>query len=466
VVLLTTIFLHAQQTKISAPLRIEFSKNDKADFMVHLKDFVDFNTMKDKNGVLISRLDVDTRARVIVEELQNTARNSFKSVQHVLAKHHANFEHYWITNTIVVRGGSRDLVEELALIDQVDEIVLDGKNTDEPFEQKIYPIEYNVSQTAEPEFHVEWVKAPAVWKKGFTGQGIVVGFSDSGATYNHEAMVDAYRGNLGNNKFDHNYNWYDPSRRNPKVPTDTRGHGSHCTGIAVGGKNGRKIGVAPGAQWIHCHRDTESSVLKCLQWLLAPTDLDFNNPKPELRPHISSHSYTCPGCRDERGLLALINAGIAVVMSAGNSGPRCSTITSPAFKKAGYLVGALAPKSDNIASFSSRGPLPGVQFAPQISAPGQDITSCARTVTGYTKMSGTSMAAPNVAGVIALLWSAVPELKREINKTIEVLSKSALHQPSNECSSSGSPNNVFGHGTVNVEKAVELAKAMYGRKYY
>lgn len=147
--------------------------------------------------------------------------------------------------------------------------------------------------------------------------------------------------------------------------------------------------------------DTESSVLKCLQWLLAPTDLDFNNPKPELRPHISSHSYTCPGCRDERGLLALINAGIAVVMSAGNSGPRCSTITSPAFKKAGYLVGyvyhvnllillsALAPKSDNIASFSSRGPLPGVQFAPQISAPGQDITSCARTVTGYTKMSGT-----------------------------------------------------------------------------
>lgn len=70
-VLLTTIFLHAQQTKISAPLRIEFSKNDKADFMVHLKDFVDFNTMKDKNGVLISRLDVDTRARVIVEEVKN-----------------------------------------------------------------------------------------------------------------------------------------------------------------------------------------------------------------------------------------------------------------------------------------------------------------------------------------------------------------------------------------------------------
>lgn len=53
------------------------------------------------------------------------------------------------------------------------------------------------------------------------------------------------------------------------------------------------------------------------------------------------------------------------------------------------------------------------------------------------------MAAPNVAGVIALLWSAVPELKREINKTIEVLSKSALHQPSNECSSSGSPVSVL-----------------------
>lgn len=60
-------------------------------------------------------------------------------------------------------------------------------------------------------------------------------------------------------------------------------------GIAAGSKG---IGVAPGAKWIACRGfSTSGGILTCVQWLLAPTNLKGEDPNPDLRPHVTSHSY-------------------------------------------------------------------------------------------------------------------------------------------------------------------------------
>jgi serine protease AprX len=126
-------------------------------------------------------------------------------------------------------------------------------------------------------------------------------------------------------------------------------------------------------------------------------------------------------------------------------------------------VGALNKEANTLASFSSRGPVTvdgSNRLKPEISAPGVSVVSAASRG-GYTALSGTSMATPAVCGAVALLWSAVPNLSRNINKTLEILFKTALKQTSTDCRSSGSPNNLFGHGTINILKAVEEAQKLY-----
>jgi len=71
------------------------------------------------------------------------------------------------------------------------------------------------------------------------------------------------------------------------------------------------------------------------------------------------------------------------------------------------------------------------------------------------------MSTPNVAGGVALLWSAVPGLQRNIAKTNEILEKSSKGQKSDLCEPKGSPNGLFGHGTVDYEKAVKLGLEMF-----
>lgn len=198
----------------------------------------------------------------------------------------------------------------------------------------------------------------------------------------------------------------------------------------------------------------------------APTDLDFKNPKPEMRPHVTSHSYQCGRCQhnDLRSAAeALTASGVLLVVAAQNAGPSCSSVRmAPGIYQTVLSVGALNKESNQLASFSSRGPVTvdnSNRLKPEISAPGVNVVSAARGGT-YTALSGTSMATPAVAGCVALLWEAVPSLSRNINKTLEVLFKSALKQRSNDCRSEGTPNNLYGHGTIDILKAVQAAKKL------
>jgi subtilisin family serine protease len=185
--------------------------------------------------------------------------------------------------------------------------------------------------------------------------------------------------------------------------------------------------------------------------------------QPERAPHILTNSWGCPpfeGC-DGRVLRsavsALTGAGIFFVAAAGNNGPACGTITDePAVYEDAFTVAAV-DRERRPADFSSRGPVPGAA-EPDIAAPGVDVLS-AVPGGGYTALSGTSMAAPHVAGVVALLWSANPSLIGDVRRTSEILWSSTTEAvppvpAPRECPDLSS---AVGAGVVNAYAAVRSA---------
>ena len=119
-----------------------------------------------------------------------------------------------------------------------------------------------------------------------------------------------------------------------------------------------------------------------------------------------------------------------MVVAAGNSGSSCSTVTDPpSFYEASYTVGALINGTDTIASFSSRGPVTADgsnRTKPDITAPGTNVRSAWNgSDSDYVSIQGTSMATPHIAGAMALLWSAIPGLKNQIQASRDALNNSA-----------------------------------------
>ena len=153
-------------------------------------------------------------------------------------------------------------------------------------------------------------------------------------------------------------------------------------------------------------------------------------------------------------------------MAAGNSGPQCSTIMyPPAIYASSVDVGAL-DSGNNIASFSSRGPVTSDgsnRTKPNVSAPGVSIRG-AVPGNGYSSgWSGTSMAAPHLAGGVALLWQADPTLVGNIDQTQNNIQHAATHlidvQAVGNCRGpSPFQDNTFGWGLLNLLKAWPATK--------
>jgi subtilisin family serine protease len=319
-----------------------------------------------------------------------------------------------------------------------------------------------------PQWNISMIGADRVWNElNVTGEGIVLGESDSGVQGSHPALRDGYRGRNGQD----DYNWLDPWNAT-RSPTDIGGHGTHTTGTAVG-RGG--IGVAPGAEWIGCvnlarNLGNPPAYLECMQFMLAPYAQGadpFKDGDPARAAHVLNNSWGCPpleGC--DPGALApatraLRAAGIFVVASAGNEGPRCGTVSAPiALYDDVFSVGAI-DQTGTIADFSSRGPVTvdgSERVKPDIIAPGVDILSSLPGST-YGPNDGTSMAGPHVAGVVALIWSANPKLIGDIDRTEQIITETA--QPYDGvregCFEGDLPNNAFGYGVVDAYAAVQAA---------
>ncbi|WP_327707625.1 S8 family serine peptidase [Streptomyces sp. NBC_00464] len=414
------------------------------------------------------------QGREVRNRLLETARTSQAGLIDVLKDADANrsdgghaykYTSFWLANTVEVTGDSA-LLKRITELPGVDRVAAD----------RTYALPKISATAAEPavddvEWGVDRIGAPKVWEEfGAAGEGIVVGSIDSGAQFDHPALVKQYRGNNGDGTFTHDYNWFDAARVCgviERVPCDNVGHGTHTIGTMVGDDGpGNHVGVAPKAKWISakgCEFSscTQKSLLASGQFMLAPTDVYGKNPRPELRPHIINNSWGSADVGNDpwfqQTVKAWVAAGIFPVFSNGNEGPTCGTDANPANMPESYGVGAFDPDG-NAASFSSRGPsaFDDDMVKPNVSAPGVAVRS---TYPGgkYAVASGTSMAAPHVAGAIALLWSAAPSVARDIDETRRLLDGTAVDVADVSCGGTTENNNVYGQGRLDAYAAVAKA---------
>lgn len=415
-------------------------------------------------------LSWDERGRFVVEALQNVAEHSQSPARVLLASRKVPFQSFYIDNTIYVPDADEKLVADLAALPGVKRLWLE-----EVFAVPDVEVAKPETMLAAVEWGVAKINADDVWAKGNTGQSIVVANVDTGVRYTHAALVNHYRGKNADGTFTHAYSWYDPTGTYPSAPGDNNGHGTHTMGTMVGGDGaGNQIGVAPGAQWIACKGCTTSScagsaLTACLQWMLAPGG------DAAKRPHVVNNSWG--GCVFSDYYRPVIHslraAGIYVVFSAGNTSncgyttPFCGSVGSPATYKEVTAVGATT-SADAMASFSLWGPSKDStalnEIKPEVSAPGASIRSSVQTGdASYALYSGTSMAAPHVAGAIALVWSGCPALKGNIDATEQLLKDSAVKIAyATACGNEGPgniPNNAYGYGRVDVLAAVNSCGA-------
>ncbi|PAE40698.1 S8 family serine peptidase, partial [Bacillus sp. 7884-1] len=262
------------------------------------------------------------------------------------------------------------------------------------------------------------------------------------------------------------FNWYD-AITGQESPYDDLGHGTHTTGTMVGSEpNGtNQIGVAPGAKWIAVKAFSSAGasvqdLLRAGEWVLAPKDAQ-GNPHPEKAPDVVNNSWGGGKGIDEWFRPMVINwraADIFPNFSSGNTGPGDGSVSVPGNYPESFAVGATMNSGNLLAGFSSRGPSPYGEVKPDISAPGVAIRS---SIPGgkYTGMQGTSMSAPAVAGVVALIKQANASLT--VDDIEDILLVSA--KPLTDSNYPTSPNNGYGYGLVNAYSAISAIVNGIGR---
>ncbi|MGD9099890.1 MAG: S8 family serine peptidase, partial [Anaerolineae bacterium] len=454
---------------------------DKTRFLVHLKVQADLQPLGQRT--FSSRT---ARRNAVLNALLSTAQATQGPVKALLETKMsrgdvASYQPFYVFNGLAVEGNLSTLIA-LAQRDDVERIVANyplvghensGRPSTAPAQDLggLHPDNWNI----------DLVDAERVWNEfGVTGQGTVVANIDSGVDYTHPSLVNQYRGNLGHGDFVHDYNWFDPDPElypggdlGPSrtiAPSDYGGHGTHTMGTMVGdgGDSGTQVGMAPGAKWIAISLNEMSAVgsiaddimgHKAFQWMLCPTDLSgaLATADCSQAPDAVNNSWGSANPADDTfrpDLQALRAAGVAPVFSSGNPSAGLGSIGSPGSNPEAITVGA-TDSADEVASFSGRGPsfYEGEQ-KPELSAPGVGVKSSVPW--GYDYYSGTSMAAPHVAGLIALMISA------DLQDGVRHLDVDELeHFMASTAADLGAPgpDDDYGYGRIDAYDAVRWARS-------
>lgn len=309
---------------------------------------------------------------------------------------------------------------------------------------------------------------------GYDGDGIVVAVIDTGVDDGHPSLAGHYVAG---------FDATTDSAVNPDDDnasgSDSTYHGTHCAGTVMGSDNTYR-GVAPGAKLVDVKvlsgsgSGTGEDVMQGIDWCIEHrTDYDIRVVSMSLGSWVPSD-----GSDPQSKLVnAAVDAGLVMVVAAGNQGPLSSRFGTPAAADKAIVIAAMDDQNtinradDSIANYSSRGPRLSDndgdlsdEKKPDVTAPGSNIMapigSTGTPSNRYHNLSGTSMATPHVAGVVALMLDANPNLTPAEVKRI-------LQTSAEDWSSAGCPvdcpgqhptwDRCYGYGYVDAYKAVQAA---------
>ncbi len=445
---------------------LEENNEEVVSVLVYLKDQVDLD--KITTHMDEQRASLQLRHETVVVELQNTASESQTEIVEYLNDLKSqdlvkDFKCYWVGNIIRV-DTYQYIVDEIAKRDDVEEVYPNyGIELIEPTYESF---ESEPGYKNDVENGLEAIRAPEVWDLGITGEGVLVATIDTGVDGNHPALASRWAGVADPRYEGHpEWAWLDSSGGQNDFPFDYGNHGTHTMGTVCGGAPGDQIGVAPGALWMSAgwaYSDVPhfvSDIIESFEWMIDPDgDPTTNWDVPDVCSNSwgLSDSFGVPDCDETfwTYLDACEAAGTVIIFIAGNEGSQ--GLRRPADRATDdYRCFAVAAVDANdpdwpIADFSSRGPTycnPNGDEAikPDIAAPGVSVRSSVPGG-GYTTYSGTSMAAPHINGVVALMREANPNIGVEEIKEIIFQTAYDLGDPGED--------NDYGWGMVDAYEAV------------
>jgi len=379
-----------------------------------------------------------------------------------------SYEPFWIVNGVFITAKDDMAIRDLALRADIDVV-------EPPLSIELIEPETRMAPDKSADGigitpGVVNVGARRVWDElGINGTGAIVCNLDTGVDGNHPAFASRWRGNFAPAE----ECWLDFVGGFNNPPVDSDMHGTHTMGTMCGVANDDTIGVAPGALWIAANTivggNLGNQVLQTMQWLADP---DGDPVTMDDVPDVANNSWGVnesfgyPDCFSGwwDAIDACEAAGVVHVWATGNEGPGGNSVRSPGDRATtlydSFSVGSTAYNPPySISSFSSRGPAgpncgPAENLIkPEVVAPGSNIYSSIPGG-GYTYMGGTSMATPHVAGVVALIRSANPDLDVITIKQILMSSANDLGTPGED--------NVYGWGFLDAYEAVTSAITGYG----
>lgn len=399
----------------------------------------------------------------LYSELTHKSDGSQEELRVKLSQMGIDYTPYYLVNALEVNGGwfTSNMI---AKFEGVDRVLESPRLRPLPQALQAEPGEVQVPH-AGTVWNLEMINVPQVHDElGVTGEGIVIGQTDSGVDVTHPELAHNYRGANGSN----DYAWFDPWNHTVS-PVDLSGHGTGTLGIIAG----ESRGIAPDSEWIGCvnlarNLGNPALYLDCMQFMFAPYPQGgdpFKHGDVSNAAMIINNSWGCQqveGCDPavfDQAVTVLKSAGIFMSAAAGNNGYYgCSTITDPpSIYSQVFTVGAV-DKLGLVTAFSSRGPVNvdgSGRAKPDLLAPGEQVLVSAPGGT-YTFSSGTSFAAPHVSGVVALMWSANPDLIGDIDTTVQILMETAKPYtgPVGDC---GGVAFEAGAGVLDAYEAVQAA---------